>query len=416
MTERPIDHGVDHGVDHGSDHGSDHGADHGSPGAPADFGALCDEFRGRTTDWVQAERDRVVRVQRAMRVRELALIRVLDERGRIDDSLAAVDGVSIREVRQTVATARALEDLPSIAAVAAAGRLSDAQLAQVVRVADASDEHLWAQRAPDWSPADLAQRARELRTPTIEDAQTRRAARELRTWWDPDQGMLRLRGALPDVDGATFEMVVKQIAEGMRPAPGHPWETFERRSADALMRMVEAYRERRTDVTTTVPGAHLVVQVPVSGPATVVGIPLPDQMVETLRASARIEPHLVDEHGDLVAIGRTEAVVSAKVKRAVLLRDGKCRIRGCAVRGPLDVHHLIPRSWGGTDTMVNLAAVCAGGSGHHGALVPQGPYILLGNPNQPDGLVLLRVDDLPALAQLATEHAPRSARAGPDAA
>ncbi|MBM3661253.1 MAG: DUF222 domain-containing protein, partial [Actinobacteria bacterium] len=328
---------------------------------PVDYSALCDEFRCHSTESVAAIREEAVREQRWWRMRELAATRVLDERGRVDDTLAGVDGVSIRDVKTTVATARALEDLPSIAAVAAEGRLSDAQLAQVVKVADASDEHEWAQRAPRWSPADLAQKARELRTPTLEDARARRAARELRTWWDSDQGMLRLRGALPDVDGATFELVLKQIVEGMRPAPGQPWEPWERRGADALMMLVESYRERRTDETTTVPGAHLVVQVPVSGPATVAGIALPDEMVEKLRASARIEPHLVDPDGDLLTIGRTESVVSPKMKRAVLLRDGKCRIDGCDVRGPLDVHHLIPKSWGGTDTIDNLAAVCKGG-------------------------------------------------------
>ena len=41
-----------------------------------------------------------------------------------------------------------------------------------------------------------------------------------------------------------------------------------------------------------------------------------------------------------------------------------------------------------------------------------GPYLLLGNPNQPDGLHLMRVEDLPALAQLAAAQA----RAGPAAA
>ncbi|MBM3658698.1 MAG: DUF222 domain-containing protein [Actinobacteria bacterium] len=389
----------------------------GDGGVPVDYSVLCDELRCHPTESVAAIREEAVREQRWWRMRELAATRVLDERGQVDDTLAGVDGVSIRDVRATVATARALEDLPSIAAVAAEGRLSDAQLAQVVKVADATDEAEWAQRAPRWSPADLAQKARELRTPTIADAAARRAARELRTWWDSDQGMLRLRGALPDVDGATFELVVKQIVEGMRPAAGQPWEPYERRGADALMMLVESYRERRTDQTTTVPGAHLVVQVPVSGPATVAGIPLPDEMVEKLRASARIEPHLVDPDGDLLAIGRTESVVSPKMKRAVLLRDGKCRIDGCDVRGPLDVHHLIPKSWGGTDTIDNLAAVCKGGGAHHGLLIPHGPYILLGNPNRPDGLTLLPVTDLPALAQLATQRARADqARAGPDAA
>ena len=403
MSERPFD-------------GCGGGAGSGAGGEGFDFSGLCDELRCHTSESVAAIREEAVREQRRWRLRELAATRVLDERGRIDDRLAGVDGVSIRDVKATVATARALEDLPAIAQVAAQGRLSDAQLTQVVKVADPASEHEWAARAPRWSPADLAQKARELRTPTIDDAHARRAARELRWWWNPDQGMLHLRGALADVDGATFEVVMKQIIEHKTPAKGQAWATFEHRAADALMDLVETYRARRLDETTTVPGAHLVVQVPLAGPATVAGIPLPDQMVEHLRASARIEPHLVDDTGTTIAIGRSESVFTPKQKRAILLRDAKCRVNGCDIRGPLDVHHLIPRSWGGTDSIDNGAAVCKGHGRHHEILVPHGPYILLGNPNQPDGLTLIHIDDLPTLAALATQQAAHDARAGPDAA
>ena len=39
--------------------------------------------------------------------------------------------------------------------------------------------------------------AREQSKPTVEDAQARHAARHLRTWRDPDDGMLHGRFALP---------------------------------------------------------------------------------------------------------------------------------------------------------------------------------------------------------------------------
>ncbi len=74
------------------------------------------------------------------------------------------------------------------------------------------------------------------------------------------------------------------------------------------------------------------------------GIPLPDAMVEQLRAGARIEPVLVDGDGLPTTIGT---------------RTG----------------------------------------GHHGLLVPTGRWALVGNPNQPDGLHLVPVD------QLTAEHA-----------
>src|SRR5262249_57176395 len=103
------------------------------------------------------------------------------------------------------------------------------------------------------------------------------------------------------------------------------------------------------------------------------GIPLPDAMVETLRAEAKIEPALVERDGVPGAAGRAQASLSAKTVRAVKLRDGKCRWPGCDRRTGLQVHHLWPRSWGGTDEIFNLACVCAGGgTDHHAQLAPHG--------------------------------------------
>ena len=48
----------------------------------------------------------------------------------------------------------------------------------------------------------------------------------------------------------------------------------------------------------------LVTEVGRHGPATIAGIPLPDAMVEQLRASASIEPVLVDDAGVPVAVGK----------------------------------------------------------------------------------------------------------------
>jgi len=155
------------------------------------------------------------------------------------------------------------------------------------------------------------------------------------------------------------------------------------------------------------------VHVPPEGPAEVAGIPLPDEMVEALRASAKLEPVLVDDAGAPVTRGRTRSALSPKVVRGVRLRDAKCRWPGCDRRTGLHVHHLWPVSWGGTDDQSNLALACVGGgTDHHGLLAPQGEYLLLGNPNVPEGLHLVRVDDLPALAELAADQA----RAGPVAA
>ena len=61
--------------------------------------------------------------------------------------------------------------------------------------------------------------------------------------------------------------------------------------------------------------------------------------------------------------------------------------------------------------MSNLAAVA---SVHHPMLIPNGPYALVGNPNLPDGLRMVHVDDL--TAEEARQVGLPRRRAGPDAA
>src|SRR5687768_14188613 len=132
-----------------------------------DYGLRIDELRCHTTEWLVARREELVAEQRRLHVEELAVVAVLDERGAIDDSVAAVDGVSVRSVRETVATARALADLPAVAAAAYHGALSDEQLAPAAKLADRESDREWALRAPHTAPADLAQLARTARKPAM---------------------------------------------------------------------------------------------------------------------------------------------------------------------------------------------------------------------------------------------------------
>ena len=124
------------------------------------------------------------------------------------------------------------------------------------------------------------------------------------------------------------------------------------------------------------------------------GVPIADSLLEQLRANVSIEPVLVDEHGARLAVGKRAPALSPKISRAVLLRDGRCRCPGCGRRRGLQVHHLVPRSRGGTDDIANLAAVCPP---HHRLLVPHGLLALVGNPNVPDGLELVTASRAPPL-------------------
>ena len=229
-------------------------------------------------------------------------------------------------------------------------------------------------------------------------------------WWTPDKGMLQLHGQLPDVMGAAFEATVQKLTEQMKPATGQAWDSFEHRAADALISLCE---QPATEDETPSLASRPVVQlhVPPHGPAEIAGIPIADSLLEQLRANASIEPVLVDDDGVPVAVGKRFTVLSPKIVRAVLLRDGSCRYGNCEIRPGLEVHHLRPRSWGGTDDLANLSAVC---SPHHRLLVPHGDRVLIGNPNQPDGLRLVTLSEL--TAEQVQQLGLPPPRAGPTAA
>jgi hypothetical protein len=206
--------------------------------------------------------------------------------------------------------------------------------------------------------------------------------------WTPDKGMLHLHGQSPDVMGARFEETITKLTEQLRPAKGGAWDSFEHRAADALHQLCDE-TEHPNETPTLAPRPVVQLHVPRHGPAEIAGVPIADSMLEQLRANASMEPVLVDDDGVPLAIGERFTTLSPKVARAVVLRDHYCRI--CRRTSGLQIHHLRPRSWGGTDEISNLAAVC---TTCHPDLVPHGPRALLGNPNQPDGLELVKVSEL----------------------
>src|SRR5262249_46550334 len=138
--------------------------------------------------------------------------------------------------RDTVETARALEELPCLAAAAYHGAVSPEQLAPAARLADRASDAEWARRAPNTAALDLAGMVRCQETSTGEEGRGRRRRRGLRAWWDEQTGMLRLGGGgLPDVDGAVVESVLTDMVDRMKPPKGQPCESRAARTADALV-------------------------------------------------------------------------------------------------------------------------------------------------------------------------------------
>ena len=187
--------------------------------------------------------------------------------------------------------------------------------------------------------------------------------------------------------GAIVESFFDQVVDKMRPATGEAWEPLDRRQADVLITLCQMEAGADDNASEATVGARVDVHVDINldGDATMCGVPLPDEWVDAARANARIHLRVVDDDGNVIVEDRARTFVSQKRRRAIVRRDGRCRWPGCNRRLRLQVHHLQPSSWGGSDDTSNLASVCAY---HHGLLVPHGDYVLEGNPNRPDGLTL----------------------------
>jgi hypothetical protein len=353
-----------------------------------EFRELCDELRCWDTDRLVEFRERALREARRHEGQALAAMRVLDERDALAKDQAARDGMTETNWKRQRDIARKLERLAHLGDAALHGDLSPEQLAPAAELADEDSDVEITATAKRTSPLDLQKMAHAARAkPSRQDSQARRNRRSLRKWQSAD-GFLCGRFELPmEHGGAIVESFFDQVAERLRPATGEAWEPLERRQADILLALCQMEAGTEDDATHATVGARVDLHVDISldGEATLCGVALPDEWVDAARANARVHLRVVDDDGNVIAEDRARTFVSQKRRRAVVRRDGRCRWPGCNRRLRLQVHHLHPSSWAGTDDTSNLASVCAY---HHGLLIPHGDYVLEGNPNQPDGLVL----------------------------
>jgi len=342
---------------------------------------MVDELRCHPNEWLREERVRVVREQRRLRVRELALTRVLDER----DALGVMPEVAVpaSTAKATVEVARALESRPALADAAAEGALSWEQLEPLSRLATPDTDAEWAQRGPRCAPFDLQKLARRARRLTERDCRARTEARELRTWREPEFGMLAGRFRIPELDGILVERVLEHLAEQYRPAKGEAWDSLAHRKADALVELCTSY----ADVEPTGAFRHTIVtHVRDDGSADCDGLEVSPETVTAAAPGAKVKTRREDRHGLERTTTRARKALPADVERHVRERDPHCRVAGCGATRRLQAHHLRPRSHGGDDTIDNLALVCPA---HHRLLVPHGPWHLIGDPEQIDGLRLV---------------------------
>jgi hypothetical protein len=294
-------------------------------------------------------------------------------------------GVSRRAAADEMEVGRRLGALPALAAAAAAGELTSEQAKPVVAVADPATDAAWADAAPSMGVGSLRRRAARARRPAAADHAAARAARIFESWTAGQE--LRFKGSVPVDDGARL---LKAIERSM-PArdPQHP-ATLGQRHADGLLALASTVvaDDADPDRATVVVIAELAAVCDDDPTATAeleTGEPLATDTARRLICDSRLSVLVQDRDGRAVGIGSTARTVPPALRRALMVRDRRCRFGDCTARRFLHAHHI--EHWPAPTEMGNLALVCYQ---HHHAL-HEGGWNLTGDPSaqltavHPDG-------------------------------
>jgi hypothetical protein len=100
------------------------------------------------------------------------------------------------------------------------------------------------------------------------------------------------------------------------------------------------------------------------------GTPLSTAAARRLACDSSYINVIVGPDGVPIAVGRRTRSVSRRLRRALIARDRTCQYPGCARRGFVDAHHIVPWTGGGATTLANLCLLCR----HHHTFVHDRDY------------------------------------------
>ena len=154
--------------------------------------------------------------------------------------------------------------------------------------------------------------------------------------------------------------------------------TGQQRRADGLVALArdwlsgDAPDHRRTGpvVTVTVDAAIAAETQGEAGVAITAGPRIGPETLDRVLCEGSVEVIVDSDSGVPLAVGPTSRVIPPKLRRWIIARDQRCVIDGCDSGYRLEVHHIVPRSQGGTHHPDNLTTLCWWH--HHHAIHGQG--------------------------------------------
>jgi hypothetical protein len=353
----------------------------------------------RLAELLRAQNRLAAEVARTVRQCELADAPEFDGKKTMASWLRGHARLSGRAAAELVATGRALEQLPAVAAAFADGTVTPAQAGVIAQIARPGE--LAAAAAQD---VDLAAVDQALATVAATQSHDQLVAvvRHYRQALDPDgaepdptegrrlslvkhdDGALGVRGELDAVGGEKLQAALEAIVQAGR-CKGDT-RTRAQQLADALVQLTDnalasgglpVCRTVKPHVLITVDGADLADPGPNMGAAvTGFGDLLSSAKARGLACDAQITRLVIDPDGLPLDVGRTQRVVPPHLRRAVEHRDKHCVFAGCAAPTHwCDVHHLVEWIFGGATSLKNSALLCERHhtKAHHGFRVERDP-------------------------------------------
>ncbi|HEU4627228.1 MAG TPA: DUF222 domain-containing protein, partial [Steroidobacteraceae bacterium] len=291
-------------------------------------------------------------------------------------------GIALGAAREKVRVARALENLPNIAAAMARGELSYSKARALTRIASAETEEYLLNIALHGTAHHVERVVRYFRRAKEAEELSReaqqQATRSVSYFWD-DDGSLLLKARLPAeigallvkaLDAATEEISTPPVPQGTSlasaPLPADERPSFAARRADALGVLAESFIKHGGAPLSGGERHQIVVHVDaqtlregIAGQCEVdAGPSVPAETARRLACDCSAVLILENEKGEPLNVGRKTRRIPPALRRALHARDRGCRFPGCTHTRYVDAHHVQHWAQGGETKPSNLVTLC----------------------------------------------------------
>jgi hypothetical protein len=304
------------------------------------------------------------------------------------------EGEPASAARSTVATARALEEIPATAGAFEAGDLDVPRVRMLVKAREtaldlfARDEAVLVKAVGGLSAADsrrvvdywVQAAAPEAAADAEERAHQRRCLFVSPTW----AGTVRIDGVLDRASGAVVQTALETLTDPGNLDPSDTRTPTQRR-ADALTDLCRDYLDHGNTPVSGGRRPHLTLHVAAEALCGVPAEPceldgagvITPEGARRLACDAAVTRLTVDTDATVLDVGRATRSVPPSLRRALEVRDRGCVICGRPARW-CDAHHIVHWADGGPTSLDNLVLLCR----YHHHQIHQG-HIQLPAPHTP---------------------------------